>query len=84
MAWPPGGAADAFPVFGSDGGRSPLRGWCGRIAAFFHLGSSTGGGGLHFGIVILGCLGGVLVVRMIPLDGFFVPLGRFLGLEGVQ
>jgi len=29
-------------------------------------------------------LSSVLVVKMVPLDGLFVPLGRFLGLEGVQ
>ena len=73
----------------SSGGRSALRGSflkrCGRIIALFRLGSSTGGGaGLLSGLVLLGCVRGVLVVKMISLDLFFVPLGRLLGLEGFQ
>jgi len=37
-----------------------------------------------FGIVLLGYLGIAIVVRVIPLDRMFVPLGRFLRLEGVK
>src|SRR6266705_23709 len=84
------GASLSGRLLGScSSGRSPLRGsfakWCGRIAASFCLGSSTrDGGGLLFGIVLLGCLSSVLVVRMVPLDRLFFSLGRFQRLEAVQ
>jgi len=72
---------------GRSRGGSPLLGsfakGYGQIATLFRLGSSTGGGGiLLFGIVAFGCLSGVLVVRVIPSDSPFVPLGRVLVLEG--
>jgi hypothetical protein len=71
------------------GGCGPLHGsfakWCSRIAVLFPLGSSTGGGGgLLLKIVLLACLSGDLVARMISLDHHFVRLGGFLGLEGVR
>ena len=59
--------------------------WSGRIVALLRLGSNTGGsGGLLFGIVLLWCLSGVLLVRMILLDRIFVPIGRLLSIEDVQ
>src|SRR5712691_9518200 len=74
---------------GCNSGSSRLRGSFAKrgsqIAALFRLGSSTGGGGgLLFGIVLLGCPSSVLVMRMIPFGRLFVSLGRCLGLVGVQ
>jgi len=70
------------------GGFSPLCGSfakrCSRRAALFRLGSSTGGScGLLLGFVLVGCLSGILVVR-VHLDRLFVPLGKLLGFEGIQ
>ena len=66
------------------GGRSALRNSFAQPCdqtALFRLGSYIrGGAGFLFGFTI-GCLSGVLVVRMIPLDHL---LGRFLSLEGIQ
>ena len=42
------------------------------------------GAAFFFGIVLIGCPSGVLVMRMIHFDRFSVSLGRFLGFVGVQ
>ena len=56
---------------------------CSLIVTLFSLGNSTGASsGLLIEIVLLGCLSGDLVVRMIPFDLVFVPLCRFLGRFG--